>query len=524
MKYFFLLFFLMSSVCIGSGGTWINLPINGGQYPLPNPSPSGEFVESTGTGYILSSSLPGGPYLPLLGGTMTSSSIIQWSGGGNIESDGTSGLLFNSHQFEMLGNGNLNISGSTAAAGFVVNYIGSIINADGSLNYPSLGQLTDSNSSLYSGNGNILVDPNGNIFYQNGSSQYLADENGNIYYSNGSLLGDNGGQLYWGDSANIGPVGYVLTSSGSISSPFTFSSPAPAAIPPPSPTQLTSTGSIVGYMFTVSSLAANVNSGCIYTNNGHSFTVIKTVTSSATQIWMSGTSAPSAGAQTLTYSSGGTSVTPCNDASTPYHANISSSTNVAYANYSVPSGVIWLESWITGGGAGGGGSANTANTAGGGGGGASATCYLMLPSPASTIPYIIGTNGTGSAASNGTAGTLSAFGANAAIANGAAFGSEGTGITTPGAPGLGGTVSGCSNGGVTGSSGSPGVFGISAVVAGEGGKGGDSSMGGGGSTSGAGAASVAATGYGAGGSGSGATNGAGGAGTGGQIVIVPHYQ
>lgn len=145
----------------------------------------------------------------------------------------------------------------------------------------------------------------------------------------------------------------------------------------------TATGSTAGYMFTVSGLSAGVAAGCVYTNNTHSFTVLTSVISSATQIWASGASAPGAGAQTLTYSSGGG--VACNGGT---GTNISSSANVAYSTYTLPTGPSPI--------------ALIVHAVGGGGGGGSA-----------------GTSGNNA----GVTGTLSAFGSGLIIANGGAGGS-----------------------------------------------------------------------------------------------------
>jgi hypothetical protein len=251
--------------------------------------------------------------------------------------------------------------------------------------------------------------------------------------------------------------------------------------------------SLVGYVFTVSGLADVVSVGCVYTNNGHSFTVAYGVTSSATQIIMSGTSAPSAGAQTLTYSSGATSGNHCNKTTSAYGANITSSANVSYDNYTTPANVLWLEFDGVGGGAGGGGG---------------------------------GTGVGGGAGAAGSSGTFTLFGANIFLNNGVG---AGLGLTPP----LGGTpvVTASSafliqllmNGG-GGSAGSIGANATSPL----GGNGGSTPLGQGGIGGDGNAIGVTGTGYGSGGAGGGATQAAGtyggiGGSAGGyaKVVIIP---
>lgn len=159
-----------------------------------------------------------------------------------------------------------------------------------------------------------------------------------------------------------GSAGTFLKSQGTTLAPV-WASPT-IALTAPTVQYFGSTGSTAGYMFTVSGLAASVTTGCVYTSNAHSFTVISTVTSSATQLWASGVSAPS-GSGTLTYSSGGGSA--CNGGS---GANITFSAALAYATYTTPTSPAPLYIVVTavGGGGGGGTYTGVSGVTGGNGG------------------------------------------------------------------------------------------------------------------------------------------------------------
>lgn len=164
-------------------------------------------------------------------------------------------------------------------------------------------------------------------------------------------------------------------------------------------TLLVTTGTTAGYWFTITSAAANITTGCTYTNNGATFVIINTVSTSATRIWASATGAPTSSG-TLTYSSGGGSA--CNGGT---GTNITFSANVALATYSPPANTRLLKIITIGGGGGGGSCTSTASNSCAGGGGAGAAVSVSY---LSTIPalcyYSVGTGGAAA-----TAGVLTSF-------------------------------------------------------------------------------------------------------------------
>lgn len=195
----------------------------------------------------------------------------------------------------------------------------------------------------------------------------------------------------------------------------------------------TTTGSTVGYMFTISSGSATT--GWTYTNNGHTYTVAATI-ASQTQIWMSGASAPT-GSGTLTCATG------CS-------GNLTFSSAVAYATYTMPTSpsALYCEIVACGGG-GGGASSGTGNPGSASGGNGSATQFgyggLIVVGPGLGGAYSGGTGGTGGSCSQaagaigtcqpGTTGEGAAY--NNSVANENAGGEGGGNSFTPGGVGGG---------------------------------------------------------------------------------------
>jgi len=133
----------------------------------------------------------------------------------------------------------------------------------------------------------------------------------------------------------------------------TWAVPSGSAAVAPTVTNLTTTGTTTGYLFTVTS--ANATVGATYTNNGHTFTVLATI-ASGTQLYCSGALAPLSSG-TLT-KSGGTG-----------DATIAFSAALALATYTAPSSPapLYLEIDIVGGGAGAFGSGSSSGSTPGAG-------------------------------------------------------------------------------------------------------------------------------------------------------------
>lgn len=111
--------------------------------------------------------------------------------------------------------------------------------------------------------------------------------------------------------------------------------------------KFTSTGSTVGWIFTVT--AANATAGATYTNNGNTYTVVNTI-AGGTLLWATQASAPQASG-TLTKSAG------------TGDATITFSAAQAYATYTTASNVKYIRVVMVGAGGGGGGSGSTSGTA-----------------------------------------------------------------------------------------------------------------------------------------------------------------
>lgn len=126
----------------------------------------------------------------------------------------------------------------------------------------------------------------------------------------------------------------------------------------PTVQKFTSTGTTTGYLFTVTS--ASVSAGCVFTNNGNSYTTLGATTAS-TILFTSQAAAPQASG-TLTYVSGGAG---CNGA-----ANLAFSANRALATYTTATSptVLYIRVRLIGGGGGGGGAGQGSPSVGGTGG------------------------------------------------------------------------------------------------------------------------------------------------------------
>ena len=281
--------------------------------------------------------------------------------------------------------------------------------------------------------------------------------------------------------------------------PVTTSGTITAALTVPTNQKFATTGSTVGYLFTVSS--ANATTGATYTNNSNTYTVISTI-AAGTLLWCSGASAPQTSG-TLTKASG------------TGDATITFSAEVAYATYTTPTSPAPLYLKVTtvaGGGGAGDSSANPGGGSGGGGGGGAAIKYIS--SPSATYPYIVGVGGA-----HTQAGSASYFGVGLAQAN-----AGGSGIS-PGTSGSGGGGGSPGVGAVgdfllTGNAGGTGGTSLTGVAFGYGGCGGmaASAYGGGG---GAGVNNGSANVGGAnGGGGGGVCGGANSGGSGGNGIVV----
>jgi hypothetical protein len=245
--------------------------------------------------------------------------------------------------------------------------------------------------------------------------------------------------------------GTVLTADGSGGSSFAAVANSVAA----TLQKFTSTGTTAGYLFTIST-SSTVAIGDTYTNNGHTYTVLNTLTAQSGQIlFTSGALAP-LGSGTLTRATGaGTS-------------SITFSAADALATYTVPSSPrapAFLKVRMVGGGGGG--------------------------------------QGSGTSVANGGTGGTTVFGSNILIATGGSSGAPGTGGTaTVNSPayGLGLSGSDAGSGNINSSNGTP-VYG--------GGSGASTPFGGAGSGAvqqGSGGAAKANTGSGGGGGGTNTTS------------------
>ena len=210
-------------------------------------------------------------------------------------------------------------------------------------------------------------------------------------------LTTTGDIIYSSDNSGTASRLAAGTSGKYLSTQGTSAGPQWLSFTSPSRTVLTSTGTQTGTVFVVSGVTTAPTNGAVYTNNGHSFTVIQT-NSGKTNIIASGTGAAASG--TLTRSSG------------TGDASITFSQSGSLASYTPPSTAKALWVRAVGGGGGGGGSATGTSASGaGGGGGGGGYVEKLITSFDSTIYYQVGSGGSGGSAGNngGTTGIQTLF-------------------------------------------------------------------------------------------------------------------
>ena len=474
--------------------------------PFPSPSPSGQFVVALGSGNGFGLAAGNAGTVTSIG--MTVPSVLSVSPS-SITTNGTFALTYSGTALPVVDGG----SGQTSAltqygAIYSASTTAMASTAAGTANYPLVANssaaptfqqlsltagvtgvlpvgnggtgiaTTPMNGQIPIGNGTdytaAALTPGSGITITNGSgSASIAETYPIPSPSPSSILVDQGGSYAVIPFPSPGPSGTIPESNGSGG---WFAGTATVSQVIPTVQKLTSTGTITGYFFTVTS--ANATVGATYTNNSNTFTVLATI-SSGTQLFTSGASAPLASG-TLT-KSGGTG-----------DATITFSANQALATYTCPSGPapLYLDIELVGGGGGGSGS------------------------------------GTGSSAGSGGNGTFSIFGTNVLLASGGG----GSVASSGGAGGAGGTATvnspALNLASVAGAIGGGGTN-VNSAIGGSGGMGGSSPFGGsGGSTTfeNVGIAGAANSGSGGGGAGGGSTTGelGAGGGAGGYIhAIIP---
>ena len=347
--------------------------------------------------------------------------------------------------------------------------------------------------------------------------------------NNGSLAATAGGVLYTDGTkvVNVGAgTGGQFLKSNTASPPTWANNSAT----PWTQTRLTAMGSTVGYVFVQSGGTVAATAGATYTNNGHTYTVITTVSGgdpfTSTYIWTTGASAPQADAAcpcTLTKSGGGGDATIVFD------------TSQTLATYTVPASVAGIRVMAlgAGGGAGGANSAASNAAAGGGGAGGGWSSKIMTVTPGTVYYYSLGAAGTGGAAAgNGVNGKATLFdsvleivgcGGSRGIA-----GADGTVAAVGASPGGFGCATPGNNGDIMRdpTAGSYGLV-FSGTTSALGGAGGGSPFGAGAVSNISSANGSAGTGYGSGGSGGAQHNNGGtktgGNGTAGLIIIDELY-
>jgi trimeric autotransporter adhesin len=230
----------------------------------------------------------------------------------------------------------LNIeAGAVKPAGAVTNAYGMSVNAPTGATNNFAAIFGGGNVGIGTTSPNAVLDVNGAMRLEGSSSGYLGFQSPTTVTTpvtwtlpNGDgsanqVLSTNGsGTLSW-SSAGTGTITSIGTTSPLTGGPITTSGTIGITFTPPTVSAATASGtgtggfgsSLTGYIFAVT-LSSSVASGCVYTNNGHTYTVASSVTSAATSIWLSGASAPTASG-TLTYSSGGGSA--CNGGSRHEH-------------------------------------------------------------------------------------------------------------------------------------------------------------------------------------------------------------
>ncbi len=221
---------------------------------------------------------------------------------------------------------------------------------------------------------------------------------------------------------------------------LTWVTPAAGAPVVPFSVTTSSTGSAVGYIFTITS--ATTAAGCVYSNNGHNYTVKYSI-APGTTLYASQASAPTSSG-TLTYVSGGAG---CSGT-----GNITYSAEVAYNTITVPTSPspLYGRIRIVGGGGGGDGSGTSPGTANAG-----TTSYFS-----DGVNYIvsctgggIGVGGAGGSCSGGNismpgnpgGGRIAAANAFGGVGGASPFG--GGGLPGSNGPGNGGNAAGYGSGG-----------------------------------------------------------------------------
>lgn len=314
-----------------------------------------------------------------------------------------------------------------------------------------------------------------------------------------------------------GSAGAFLTSQGGSSSAMTWTTALGAV---PTKQLFTSTGTVTGYLFTVSGISVAPTAGATYTNNGNTVTVIG-ITNSNTLLWVSIAGSASFTGTTLTKSTG------TGDATITFVLTSTASARnpQSLSTYTPTAGTNFIKGTCVGAGGGGGGAPSAAvNSAAGGGGGGGATTVKWITTPAGSYYFTVGAGGAGgSAGANaGTMGTYAAFGSGSTffVAPGGVGGAAGSDATTPIPTALGGT-GGVATGGDLNTTGGVGtwgiVFGSTGIGNVQGGAGGSSTFGAG-ANYGNNAAGISAGLYGGGGGGGSQLNNGGTqpGGTGGQ--------
>lgn len=422
----------------GTGQTTANSALNA---LLPSQtSQSGNFLTTNGTNASWASAGGGSGTVTsiatgqgLTGGPITTTGTISLAVPVGVASGGTGATTLAQYGV-LLGNGT---SAITDVAPSTASY--ALISAGASAN-PIFAQI-----DLAAGVRNTLPVANG------GTGLTTAASNGVLYGSGTSAIG----------VTSAGTIGQVLAVPGVGSAPAFASIPGNSTIlKAPTATLLTSTGSTTAYAFLTSS--ASVSAGCVFTNNGHSYTVV-TAISSDTHLLATGGGSPS-GSGTLTYSSGGSG---CNGA-----ANLTYTGVQTAATYTPPSSSLYVEFSITGPGAGG-----TCGGTSAGGSGSSGQFFTGVWTGATG--YAIATGGSGSVVGGnpGGNGTYVYVAGNGLSTNLSYVQSGGSGsggglstISTSYEAGGAGGCGGCGGGG--GGGGAAGDVGVSATGPGGGGGGG----------------------------------------------------
>ncbi len=199
---------------------------------------------------------------------------------------------------------------------------------------------------LFTGNANAGTA--GSVFIYGGDAS--AGTPGDVFIYPGQKTGPAYGKIYF-QHANEGTSGNVWTSTDTNGGGHWATLSAAGALTNPTLTQLISTGTQTGWLFTIST-SSTVAVGDTYTNNSNTYTVQGALTATSGQVlYMSGTGATSG--TTLTRSAGsGTS-------------SITFSTKLATATYTTPSPApLYIKVTVVGGGGGGGGSGTPGASAG----------------------------------------------------------------------------------------------------------------------------------------------------------------